>query len=123
MAVDFSGSAIVWYVSAENQKRENYSIQVERANNPDISQDEKVDYYINAIKIDPTKTEAYLKLIEMFISGDKEKEILRKSEAATIIQLKAGVEKRNVTGFLETVYPFEELKKKKILQSTKEFQN
>lgn len=108
LSVAFAQTSMFGYILAENKKSENYDVQVEKANNPNISQDERIDFYINAIKIEPAKTEAYLKMIEMFIS---ESETFHKSEAATIIQLKAGVEKENSIGFLETIYPFEELKK------------
>ena len=99
------------YVSAQNKKSENYGVQIDNANNPDLSEEERTNLYLEAMKIDPDRTEAYLDMVSLFLSSGEESGAFSKEEASKIVQLSAGIEARRSSGFTETIYPLIELKK------------
>lgn len=111
LTIALAGTSVFGYVSAQNKKSENYSIQVENANNPDLSQKERTELFMNAIKIEPEKTEAYLEMLSLFLSSSEGDFSFSKTEAASIVQLSAGVDTKNASGFSTTLYPFQTLKK------------
>ncbi len=106
LTIVFAIVSVFGFYSAEGKKSENYAFQIENANNPDLAEDIRRDYYLEAIEIDATKTDAFLGLISLFVSNDG----FNKSEAGTIVKLSAGLDVENTAGFSTTMYPFEELK-------------
>lgn len=102
--------AVASFFMAENKKEENYGVYLENAGNPEMGWVERKDEYIKAIEIDPTRTEAYLGLIDLFLSTEEEKGSFSTSEAAVIVQLKAGLDIGQTSGYTTTSKPFEELK-------------
>lgn len=111
LTIALGGTSVFGYVSAQNKKSENYSIQMEKANNPDLSQKERTELFMNAIKIEPEKTEAYLEMLSLFLTSSEGDSSFSKTEAASLVQLSAGVDTKNASGFSTTLYPFVTLKK------------
>lgn len=104
MGVSFSG--------AQNKKSENYNELINKGDNPELEQNEREEIYLNAIGVDPTKEDAYLKLIDLFLRSDNDDETgaLSREEAATILQIKTGLSRENAGGYIDNYYPLEELK-------------
>ncbi len=95
----FFGAASIWgYLSAEQKKGENYD-QI-------LLEAESVDDYYEAIKTDPTRTEAYLQLNEFLISDY----VLTKEEGKQIQKLLAGFDQAGAGGFIQTIDAMNELK-------------
>lgn len=99
LTIGFGCVAIWGNVSAENIKSKNYSYILSNAKSLD-------DYY-EAILTDPSKTDAYLELVN-YLRTDK----LTKEEADGLNQLQAGLDRKNSNGYSETVNVLEELKEK-----------
>lgn len=99
LTVGFGCVAIWSNVSAQNIKSKNYSYILSNAKSLD-------DYY-EAILTDPSKTDAYLELVN-YLRTDK----LTKEEADGLNQFQAGLNKKNSNGYSETVNVLEELKEK-----------
>lgn len=114
LSVVLLGMSVFSHITAENIKKQNYDVQIEYANNPDISEEERIKLYIDAIKIDPVKKEAYLNMLDLFLTNDEGNGSFSKSEASYIVQLNAGVDTKDNAGFSKTIYPFEELKKNNV---------
>ena len=94
------GCVTIWgNASAENVKSKNYSYILSNAKSLD-------DYY-NAILTDPSKTDAYIELVN-YLRTDT----LTKEEADGLNQLQAGLDRKNSNGYSETVNVLEELKEK-----------
>lgn len=94
------GCVAIWgNASAENVKSKNYSYILSNAKSLD-------DYY-NAILTDPSKTDAYIELVN-YLRTDT----LTKEEADGLNQLQAGLDRKNSNGYSETVNVLEELKEK-----------
>lgn len=110
LSVVFACLAIFGFVSSENKKAENYGVLISEAENPTLSQAEKEKLYLSAIEIDPTQTDAYLKLIDMYLSSEENGIVFSRAEASVINQLKIGVEVKNSSGYSSTLKPFDELK-------------
>ncbi len=87
-----SGGVSAWgYVSAEQKKSENYDEILREAENYE-------DYY-EAIVTDPTRTEAYLQLNNLLLSGDT---TLSKEEGQQLLKLQAGLEETDSQNFTTT---------------------
>ena len=114
LSITMAFTSVFGYMSAQGKKNENYEMKIENANNPDLMEEDRAELYVEAIKIDPTRTEAYMNMLDMFLSDTDNDSAFSKSEASWIIQLNAGVDKKNSGGFSTTIYPFEELKKENI---------
>ena len=99
LTIGFGCVAIWGNVSAENVKSKNYSYILSNAKSLD-------DYY-NAILTDPSKTDAYIELVN-YLRTDT----LTKEEADGLNQLQAGLDRKNSNGYSETVNVLEELKEK-----------
>lgn len=110
-AIVCAAVAITSFLLAESKKAENYNVYIEVANNPDTDFEERKENYIEAIKLDPVKSEAYLELIDLFLSSEDAGGSFSKSEAGTIVQLKAGLNINETSGYSTTIYPLDELKK------------
>lgn len=111
LSVVFAVLAVFSFVSAEKQKAANYNVLISEANNPGLSQKEAVELYISAIETDPTRTEAYLELIDLFLSSEDENGVIfSREEAGIISELNSGIEIKNSSGYNSTFKPFEELK-------------
>lgn len=92
------GCVAIWgNSSAENIKSKNYSYILSNAKSLD-------DYY-EAILTDPSKTDAYLELVN-YLRTDT----LTKEEADGLNQLQAGLDRKNSNGYSETVNVLEKLK-------------
>lgn len=101
--------SVFGFVMANSEKAEVYSDEVELAKNPELSLEQKMVHYFEAIKTDPTRTEAYIQMIDYFISSGEENGSLRTAEAAYITQLKAGLDDSDDMGFGKTIRALEEL--------------
>ena len=99
LTIGFGCVAIWGNASAENVKSKNYSYILSNAKSLD-------DYY-NAILTDPSKTDAYIELVN-YLRADT----LTKEEADGLNQLQAGLDRKNSNGYSETVNVLEELKEK-----------
>lgn len=99
LTIGFGCVAIWGNASAENVKSKNYSYILSNAKSLD-------DYY-NAILTDPSKTDAYIELVN-YLRTDT----LTKEEADGLNQLQAGLDRENSNGYSETVNVLEELKEK-----------
>ena len=99
LTIGFGCVAIWGNASAENIKNKNYSYILSNAKSLD-------DYY-NAILTDPSKTDAYIELVN-YLRTDT----LTKEEADGLNQLQAGLDRKNSNGYSETVNVLEELKEK-----------
>ena len=99
LTIGFGCVAIGGNASAENIKSKNYSYILSNAKSLD-------DYY-NAILTDPSKTDAYIELVN-YLRTDT----LTKEEADGLNQLQAGLDRKNSNGYSETVNVLEELKEK-----------
>lgn len=111
MSIVFAGFSVFGLVSANQKKAENYGVFAEMAANPDLTQAEREKLYLKAIEIDPKKTDAYLSLIDLFLASEENGVVFSKSEAGTIVQLKAGIETKDSSGYSATIYPLDELKR------------
>ncbi len=108
LTVVFGTTSIVSYNLAEGKKSENYEYLVNLADDTAKDQDIRYELYLNAIETDPTKTEAYLNMLDMFLSGENSE--LSKSEASVLAQLKAGINVTNGNGYSSTIHPLDDLK-------------
>lgn len=99
LTIGFGCVAIWGNASDENVKSKNYSYILSNAKSLD-------DYY-NAILTDPSKTDAYIELVN-YLRTDT----LTKEEADGLNQLQAGLDRKNSNGYSETVNVLEELKEK-----------
>ena len=99
LTIGFGCVAIWGNASAENIKSKNCSYILSNAKSLD-------DYY-NAILTDPSKTDAYIELVN-YLRTDT----LTKEEADGLNQLQAGLDRKNSNGYSETVNVLEELKEK-----------
>lgn len=99
LTIGFGCVAIWGNASAENIKSKNYSYILSNAKSLD-------DYY-NAILTDPSKTDAYIELVN-YLRTDT----LTKEEADGLNQLQAGLDRKNSNGYSETENVLEELKEK-----------
>lgn len=97
LTIGFGCVAIWGNSSAENIKSKNYSYILSNAKSLD-------DYY-EAILTDPSKTDAYLELVN-YLRTDT----LTKEEADGLNQLQAGLDRKNSNGYSETVNVLEKLK-------------
>ena len=111
LTIGFGCVAIWGNASAENIKSKNYSYILSNAKSLD-------DYY-NAILTDPSKTDAYIELVNYLRTDTLTKEVqipnlqgLTKEEADGLNQLQAGLDRKNSNGYSETVNVLEELKEK-----------
>ena len=99
LTIGFGCVAIWGNASAENIKSKNYSYI--------LSNPKSLDDYYNAILTDPSKTDAYIELVN-YLRTDT----LTKEEADGLNQLQAGLDRKNSNGYSETVNVLEELKEK-----------
>lgn len=99
LTIGFGCVALWSNASAENVKSKNYSYILSNAKSLD-------DYY-EAILTDPSKTDAYIELVN-YLRTDT----LTKEEADGLNQLQAGLDRKNSNGYSETVNVLEELKEK-----------
>ncbi len=109
LTVLFAAVSTFGYVSAENKLNENYDVKLIEASNGRLKVEQQTDLLVEAVKIDPSDTRAYLQLLDLFVKDDNE---LSKEEASVLIQLKAGLDVKNRMGYSATIYPFEELRLK-----------
>ncbi len=98
LAVVFALTSAWGYAAAENKKSENYDIILAKA-------DETQEFY-DAIRTDPTRTEAYLALNEHLISNYT----LSREEGGDLLKLQTGFDEKNNMGFTKTVKVLDELK-------------
>jgi len=96
---------------AQNRLKENYDYLVGQAAVATLTQKEKEALYIEAIQIDPSREDAYLKMIDMYLEAAEDKETgnFTREEAANIVKLKAGLDIKDNEGFTNTVKPLQEL--------------
>lgn len=112
LTIAFTITAVSGYVSAENKLSENYDLKIIAAADVQLSRQERVDLYMDAIELNSADTKAYLSMLELFLSGDSENGSLTKDEASVITQLKAGVDVKSTSGYSSTIYPLDILKSK-----------
>ncbi len=104
LSLAFGLTSIWGYASAEKKKGENYDrILLEALEAPE---EERVDRYYEAIKTDPTRTDAYLQLNKFWTSDYQ----ITSDEGKQITKLLAGFDKVGTGGFIQTINAMEELK-------------
>lgn len=111
LTIIFVINSAVGYAFAEQKKGENYDYLLVEASKPEISQDERVNYYLSAIKLNENDERAYKDMLELFLSGNEAGGSFSRKEASTIMQLKAGIDIKNFGGYTDTTHPLENLKK------------
>lgn len=96
---------------AQNRLKENYDYLVDQAAVATLTQDEKEELYTEAIQTDPSRKDAYLKMIDMYTQSAEEEGTgnFTREEASNIIKLKAGLDSKNDEGFANTIKPLQEL--------------
>ena len=96
---------------AQNRLKENYDYLIDQAAVATLTQDEKEALYIEAVQIDPSRKDAYLKMIEMYLesSEDEGTGSFTREESSNITKLKAGLDNKNDEGFANTIKPLQEL--------------
>lgn len=97
---------------AQNRLKENYDYLVEQAAVATLTQNEKEALYIEAIQIDPSRKDAYLKMIDMYLESEEDEGTgnFTREESSIITKLKAGLDSKNDEGFASTIKPLQELK-------------
>ena len=110
LTIVFGVTSIISYNMAQEKKSENYTYLINVADDTAKDQNTRCELYLNAIETDPTRTEAYINMIDMFLTGENRE--LSKDEASVITQLKAGVNINGGNGYSNTIYPLEDLKAK-----------
>lgn len=104
-------SSFIWgYSKARAKKTENYQNMVMVAMDASLSRQVQIERYLDAIRIDPTQTAAYLQMLDLFLLN--EEEALTKTEASVLIQLQVGLDVKENGTYIRTLYPLEELKAK-----------
>ena len=98
LSVLFAAVSVFGYISAENKKSENYDEILKNASS--------VDDYYQAVLTDPTRTEAYLALNE-FLASDYQ---ITREEGSQLLQLQAGLNQKDKTGFSKDVNVLSQLK-------------
>ena len=105
LTVVFAGVSVWGYMMAENTKKANYDYKLLGA--------DSIDAYKDAIKIDPTRTEAYLGsdtnrgLVDFMISDD----VIDNTEHVALNEIRTGIRETDASGNDSTVYVMEELAK------------
>lgn len=106
----FFALSIFGYAAAEDKKGENYDIKLILARDAQNTKEKSIELYLDAIKIDPTDTRAYLGLIDIFLSSEDDNGTFSREEANIITQLQAGIESTISGNSSKIIYPFDELK-------------
>lgn len=102
-------TAIAASDGAKGVLSENYDYLIGQADDATLSQVEKQELYKEAIQTDPTRTEAYLSLIEMYLDSDDGEGSFKREESSLITQLKAGIDSKSDKGYSSTSKPLEHL--------------
>jgi len=108
----FSVSAFFSYTGAHAEQDRNYEITLIKAEDAQKTAEEREMFYLKAIvDINPANSDAYLKMLSFFLNdGGNETGSFSKRDAAVFTQLRAGVDRENSKGYIETVYPLTILK-------------
>lgn len=105
MGVTFFG-----YSSAEKVKASNYDLQILMADDVSLDKDTRIQYYMNAIEVDPTETTAYNSMVELFLSSNEDNGRLTEDEIVYFSNLRVGLDVMENGIYQRTIQPFEELK-------------
>lgn len=108
-AAAFLGAAIFFGSKANQLMTEHYDSILVKATSSEHNQERKQELLLEAMELNPEREEAYLRLVELFLSGDDS--TFSQSESAVLTQVKAGLDIENDRGMNETIYPLAELKK------------
>ncbi|MDR1328012.1 MAG: serine/threonine protein kinase [Oscillospiraceae bacterium] len=110
MAVGFASVSGLAYAAAENRLSADYGLKVAAASDAQLPQERRVELYLDAVRLDPAGSAAYLNMLEAFVSGGDSAGRLTREEASVLTQLKAGLDVRDDRGYSSTIYPLEALK-------------
>ena len=110
----------VWANSQASQRlEENYNVQIDKAQSPELSEKEKLEYYSKALAIDATRKQIYLDIIDMLLLDNSNENLsnsqlgqseLDTTEVSFITKLTAGLDIKNGDSN-ETIQPLTELEK------------
>lgn len=110
LTILFACIAAYGYAGAKDMKNQNYETKLTFASDVQRTKEERIQLYFDAIAISPTKTEAYLGLLDFMLSDSEVKGSFTKEEASKITQLQAGISIKNKRRFSSTIYPLKLLK-------------
>ena len=98
-----------FYYMAGIKKTFVYETILKEASDKEMNKEKRIDMYLSAIALEPTKTTAYYQMLEMFLSsqsGDR----LSKDEDRVLMQLWTGISALDQENS-KVIFPLEELKK------------
>ena len=111
----FTATSAFAYTAAENRLNADYAIKIAAASDIQLSQNDRINLYLDAIKLNESDTTAYLNMIELFLSSDEVGGSLSREEASILTQLKAGIDVQDGNGYSTTIYPLETLKNRNFI--------
>jgi serine/threonine-protein kinase len=109
LTLTFAGVSVFGYAAAANQLSADYAVKCAAAADAQLSTEERANLYLDAIKLAPENTLAYLSMIELFLSSNEDTGRLTRDEASILTQLDAGIDKVNNNGYSTTIYPLRTL--------------
>lgn len=109
-ALSFVAMGAFFSIKANQMLSERYESILVRATSSEYNQEKKQELLFEAIELNPERSDAYLRLVELFLSGSDD--LFSQSESATLTQIKAGLDIENERGMNETIYPLAELKRR-----------
>jgi serine/threonine-protein kinase len=112
MVVVFAMTSVFAYAAAENKLQQDYNLILQKASNPQLPQEDREKFYIDAFEIIGYRADAYLGLIEMFLSSDEANGTLSRSEVAMIRQIENGMNTESNGGYADTIYPLAALEQR-----------
>ena len=104
-SVIFALLSVFGYVSAENQLSADYNLTLQKASNTQLTQLEREALYREAIVIKSVQPQAYLDLVNMFLSYGEANGNLSRDEVSFIREIENGMNIENKNGFSEILYP------------------
>ena len=110
MAGVFAIVSAFGYVTAQARTNMDYQLKIAAASDQQLSQTERTELFLEAIRINAADTAAYLHMLKLFLAGNEGAGSLTREEASVITQLKAGLEVQNGDDNIGVIYPLETLK-------------
>ncbi len=105
LTVLLAGTSMWGFFTAEAKKGENYEMILAQADDVSLGQEFRQTKYLQAIEIDPARTEAYLRMTDMLTA-----EGLTNDEQTVFTQLQVGLNVKNTDGFSVTINPLPQLR-------------
>lgn len=106
----FGAVSAFGFINARNRLNADYAIKVATAADLQLSQEERVALYLEAIALNEAETTAYLDMLKLFLSGSEGDGSLTRAEGSVLTQLRAGLNTQRGNGYAAQIYPLETLK-------------